>query len=185
MDAFLSDYDNAKSRADDFDRRIYNATDKRSDIYKDIIALSARQTMAATELAISKGSDGQWNISDVRMFMRDVGASRFDDIFLSCSPHLPFAPVGGSTRWRSYTCHFHSFSFSTPRMLDNYCIRYSSHKTLYTTQSSMPQETWVRHVQYLYLTTAHKTSKVKHSLKLMHVSLNINNQSNVSILNMI
>ena len=82
MDAFLSDYDNAKSRADDLDNKISNATDKRSDIYKNIVALSARQTMAGTELVIGKGSKGQYNVSDIRMFMKDVGDSRFDKMFL-------------------------------------------------------------------------------------------------------
>ena len=82
MDAFLSDYDNAKSRADDLDNKISDATDKRSDIYKNIVALSARQTMAGTELVIGKDSKGQYNMSDIRMFMKDVGDSGFDKMFL-------------------------------------------------------------------------------------------------------
>ena len=41
-----------------------------------MISLSARQAMASTELTISKGSDGQWNMSDVRMYMKDTGDSR-------------------------------------------------------------------------------------------------------------
>ena len=41
--------------------------------------------MASTELTISKGSDGHWNMSDVRMFMKDIGTTRS-----ACAPLRSF-----------------------------------------------------------------------------------------------
>ena len=32
--------------------------------------------MGGTELTVGKGSDGQWNMSDVKLFMKDVGTSQ-------------------------------------------------------------------------------------------------------------
>ncbi|KAK7685160.1 hypothetical protein QCA50_011523 [Cerrena zonata] len=75
MDTFLSDFPNAKSRADDTDSLILNAAGNISEPYKDIVSLAARQTMASTELTIANGTDGRWNMSDIKMFMKDVGDS--------------------------------------------------------------------------------------------------------------
>lgn len=32
--------------------------------------------MGSTELTVSQGGDGQWNMSDVKLFMKDVGVSQ-------------------------------------------------------------------------------------------------------------
>ena len=45
--------------------------------------------MASTELTISKGSDGHWNMSDVRMFMKDIGVTRS-----ACAPLDIFSAYG-------------------------------------------------------------------------------------------
>lgn len=76
MDAFISDYTNAKARADDLDQMIGTAVEKRSITYQNFVSLAARQTMATTEILVSQGSDGQWNLSDVKMFMKDIGDSQ-------------------------------------------------------------------------------------------------------------
>ncbi|KAK7675982.1 hypothetical protein QCA50_021058 [Cerrena zonata] len=75
MDTFLSDFPNAKSRADDVDSIILNAAGNISEPYKDLVFLAARQTMASTDLTIANGTDGRWNMSDIKMFMKDVGVS--------------------------------------------------------------------------------------------------------------
>lgn len=38
--------------------------------------MAARQTIGSSELSITNGTDGRWNTSDVKMFMKDVGTSR-------------------------------------------------------------------------------------------------------------
>ncbi|CAL1714526.1 unnamed protein product [Somion occarium] len=53
----LKDFDNATKRADD------------------LVSLSTRAVMGSTELAISNGSDGNFNTSDVKLFMMDIGTS--------------------------------------------------------------------------------------------------------------
>ncbi|KAK7675988.1 hypothetical protein QCA50_021064, partial [Cerrena zonata] len=75
IDAFLSDFPDAKSRADEMDSLILNAAGNISEPYKDLVSLAARQTMASTELTIANGTDGKWNMSDIKMFMKDVGVS--------------------------------------------------------------------------------------------------------------
>ncbi|KAK7685151.1 hypothetical protein QCA50_011514 [Cerrena zonata] len=75
IDAFLSDFPDAKSRADDMDSLILNAAGNISEPYKDLVSLAARQTMGSTELTIANGTDGKWNMSDIKMFMKDVGDS--------------------------------------------------------------------------------------------------------------
>ncbi|KAK7685178.1 hypothetical protein QCA50_011541 [Cerrena zonata] len=75
MDSFLSDFPNAKSRADDMDSLILNAAGNISEPYKDLVSLAARQTMASTELTIANGENGGWNMSDIKMFMKDIGDS--------------------------------------------------------------------------------------------------------------
>ena len=47
-----------------------------SEIYADMVAISARQVIGSTELTVSMGADNQWNMSDIMMFMKDVGRSR-------------------------------------------------------------------------------------------------------------
>lgn len=45
----------------------------RSDAYKSLVILAARQTMAATGLTVSNGTDGKWNMLDIMMSMEDIG----------------------------------------------------------------------------------------------------------------
>lgn len=75
MDAFLSDYSDVKVRADDVDNCIFAAIGNRSTSYRNLVSLNARQVMAATELTIDIGEDGQWNMSNIKMFMKDIGDS--------------------------------------------------------------------------------------------------------------
>ncbi|TFK97850.1 hypothetical protein BDV98DRAFT_607320 [Pterulicium gracile] len=75
IDAFLEDYPNAKRRADEFDRKIQTEASKVSSRYAELLALGTRQVLGATELTIARGSDGNWNHSDVKMFMRKMGSS--------------------------------------------------------------------------------------------------------------
>ena len=66
---FLQDFPHAVQRADALDRALSVNSSSISSHYTDLVALAARQTMAATELTV--GSD----LSDVKMFMKDIGTS--------------------------------------------------------------------------------------------------------------
>ena len=77
VDAFLSDYADAQSRANALDARILGVASNTSDTYSNFVSLATRQAMGGTELTIAKGSDGNWNTSDVKMFMKDVGNSKY------------------------------------------------------------------------------------------------------------
>jgi hypothetical protein len=75
ISAFLSDYSAALGRANTFDAKVQSDASKISTNYAGIVALSIRQAVGATEITISKGSNGAFNTSDVLMFMK--GMPRF------------------------------------------------------------------------------------------------------------
>lgn len=58
------------------DTQILKAAANISDVYTNFVSVAARQAIAGTELTITKGSDGNWNTSDVKMFMKDIGNSK-------------------------------------------------------------------------------------------------------------
>ena len=71
MEAFLADYPNAWNRANQLDQKISANASAISSDYQNLVALAARQVFGATELT------GGNSPSDVMMFMKDVGTSRF------------------------------------------------------------------------------------------------------------
>ena len=77
IDYFLLDFSNAKARADALDSYLLASATNISETYADIIAVSARQVIGSTELTVSMGTDNQWNMSDIMMFMKDVGRSKY------------------------------------------------------------------------------------------------------------
>ncbi|CAL1714539.1 unnamed protein product [Somion occarium] len=74
VDAFLSDYPNAVSRADQLDAKIFSDARNvsQSSALKNVLSFTAPVAMGATELTIANGTDGKWNTSDVKMFMKDL-----------------------------------------------------------------------------------------------------------------
>lgn len=73
ISAFATDFSNARGRAEQLDARLISAANAISSDYADLLSIAARQVYGATELTIAKGSDGQFNKSDVMMFMRNIG----------------------------------------------------------------------------------------------------------------
>ncbi|KAF8874093.1 hypothetical protein BD779DRAFT_1704130 [Infundibulicybe gibba] len=71
--AFIKDFPNARQRAIELDQRITSDALSISQDYADLVSLSVRQTMGGFDITTSKGPDGQWNTSDVMMFMKSVG----------------------------------------------------------------------------------------------------------------
>ncbi|PCH42735.1 hypothetical protein WOLCODRAFT_152776 [Wolfiporia cocos MD-104 SS10] len=72
----LSDFNAALGRATDLDNQVMAATSNISTNYTDIVHLGARQTFAGIDITVSKGTDGAWNMSDVKIFMKNVGTDR-------------------------------------------------------------------------------------------------------------
>lgn len=61
-------------RAVAFDNAVIANASQISRNYSDVVSLAARQTMASLDLTVSLDSDGNVNSSDVRIFMKDIGA---------------------------------------------------------------------------------------------------------------
>lgn len=76
IDSFIADFQNAVSRASNLDDAILQNATAISPQYADLVSLAARQTFGGVEFSVSNGSDGKWNMSDVKIFMKDVGNSR-------------------------------------------------------------------------------------------------------------
>ena len=73
----MTDFPSILDNAINLDQQILSAASAVSPQYANLVSLAARQTIGSTELTISKGSDGSWNTSDVKAFMKDVGTSRW------------------------------------------------------------------------------------------------------------
>ncbi|KAJ7658891.1 hypothetical protein B0H17DRAFT_345172 [Mycena rosella] len=71
---FLKDYANALTTARTLDAKVEMDAAKISSDYAGIVALSIRQSLAASELTISKGANGKWNTSDVMLFMKEISS---------------------------------------------------------------------------------------------------------------
>ena len=71
---FLQDYPNAVQRAEALDSALEKNASTISSHYADLVALTARQVMGATELTVGTDANGNLNLSDVKMFMKNVGS---------------------------------------------------------------------------------------------------------------
>ncbi|KAF8914019.1 DUF1793-domain-containing protein [Gymnopilus junonius] len=74
ISSFLSDYENALSRADIFDSQVACDATKISADYASVVALSIRQVLGATEITLSKYSNGTYNTDDVIVFMKEISS---------------------------------------------------------------------------------------------------------------
>ncbi|KAF7368334.1 hypothetical protein MVEN_00154800 [Mycena venus] len=75
IDAFMADFPAAVTRAIALDQKILQDASAVSQNYADLISLGTRQAMAGLEITLSTSSDGTFNFSDVKAFMKDVGNS--------------------------------------------------------------------------------------------------------------
>ncbi|EEB88097.1 hypothetical protein MPER_14265, partial [Moniliophthora perniciosa FA553] len=74
ISSFLGDFANALTRANAFDAKLNTDANRISADYASITALSVRQAFGATEVTISKNSDGSWNTNDVIVFMKEISS---------------------------------------------------------------------------------------------------------------
>ncbi|KAF8883869.1 hypothetical protein BD779DRAFT_1443581 [Infundibulicybe gibba] len=73
--AFIKDFPNARQRAIELDQKITSDALSISQDYADLVSLSVRQTMGGLDITISNGTDGQWNNSDIMIFMKSIDNS--------------------------------------------------------------------------------------------------------------
>ncbi|KAJ7162343.1 hypothetical protein C8R46DRAFT_903856, partial [Mycena filopes] len=71
---FINAYPTALATANAFDAKVRSDAGAISPQYADIAALDVRQAFGATELTISKASDGTWNTTDVQMFIKEISS---------------------------------------------------------------------------------------------------------------
>ncbi|CAA7266367.1 unnamed protein product [Cyclocybe aegerita] len=76
IDDFLLDFPNALSRAAELDNKVLADAAQVSSKYASVTALCLRQTFGAMDITVSKTTSGDWNESDVKVFMKDLGNSR-------------------------------------------------------------------------------------------------------------
>ncbi|KAI0251855.1 hypothetical protein BJV78DRAFT_1125603 [Lactifluus subvellereus] len=70
---FLNDFSNASSRAQQLDRKILQDAASVSGLLGDLISLGIAQVYGSTQLTIGMDANGNFNKSDVMMFMRNIG----------------------------------------------------------------------------------------------------------------
>ncbi|KAI9433017.1 hypothetical protein H4582DRAFT_2188442 [Lactarius indigo] len=73
---FLGDFANASSRAQKLDQEIFQAAAPVSDLLGDLVSLSTAQVFGSTHLTIGTDANGNYNESDVMMFMKNIGGSK-------------------------------------------------------------------------------------------------------------
>ncbi|THH06365.1 hypothetical protein EW145_g4138 [Phellinidium pouzarii] len=71
---FLGDFSNAVQSAKAFDSQIFTDAEMISSEYAAIVQLSVRQAFGATEITVSKNSDGTFNSSDILIFMKEISS---------------------------------------------------------------------------------------------------------------
>lgn len=76
--AFLDDFSRAQSAAASFDAQLREAGLQFSENYANLLALTARQVMGTIDITISKDINGNWNTSDVKIFMKNIGGAGTD-----------------------------------------------------------------------------------------------------------
>ena len=71
----MTGYQDALARATALDQKILTAAANVSTHYADLVSLAARQAIGGTELTIGRSTSNptQWNSSDVKMFMKNLG----------------------------------------------------------------------------------------------------------------
>ena len=89
IDAVTGDYAAALQRAMVLDQKIMGDASNVSSNYADLVILSARQTMASLDITVGRDSEGNPDASDIKVFMKDIGASGYAHVHcLECSSEV-------------------------------------------------------------------------------------------------
>ena len=73
---FLNDFGNASSRAQQLDHNILQNATSVSNVLGDLVSLAIAQVYGSTQLTIGTDSSGNFNKSDVMMFMKNIGGAQ-------------------------------------------------------------------------------------------------------------
>ncbi|KAL5492930.1 hypothetical protein ACEPAI_4378 [Sanghuangporus weigelae] len=74
----LDDFPRAMLAAETFDSQIRAAGESISTEYANLLALSSRQAMGSMDITIPPATDGVWDTSDVKIFMKNIGSTGSD-----------------------------------------------------------------------------------------------------------
>lgn len=74
----MNDFQRAQQAAHAFDAETLNAGSNISSEYADLLALTSRQVLSSIDITLALGSDGNWNFSDILVFMKNFGAAGSD-----------------------------------------------------------------------------------------------------------
>ncbi|KAF7776020.1 hypothetical protein Agabi119p4_4413 [Agaricus bisporus var. burnettii] len=72
---FLNDFPEALDRSNALDAKVNSDASRISSDYAAIVALSVRQAIAATEITISRNSNGSFNVNDIIIFMKEISSN--------------------------------------------------------------------------------------------------------------
>jgi hypothetical protein len=72
---FLDDFANASTRARQLDQKILQGAAPVSGLLGDLVSLATAQVYGSIQLTIGTDASGNYNTSDVMMFMKNIGGS--------------------------------------------------------------------------------------------------------------
>ena len=72
---FLNNFANASSSAQRLDQKILQGSTSVSGLFEDLVSLATAQVYGSTQLTIGTDSSGNYSLSDVMMFMKNIGGS--------------------------------------------------------------------------------------------------------------
>jgi hypothetical protein len=70
---FINDFDNASQRAQALNQRILQDAASVSNLLGDLVSLAVPQVYGSVQITIGRDANGNFNKSDVMMFMKNVG----------------------------------------------------------------------------------------------------------------
>jgi hypothetical protein len=70
---FINDFNNASQRAQALDQRILQDAASVSNLLGDLVSLAVPQVYGSAQITIGTDANGNFNKSDVMMFMKNVG----------------------------------------------------------------------------------------------------------------
>ena len=70
---FINDFDNASQRAQALDHRILQDAASVSSLLGDLVSLAVPQVYGSAQITIGRDTNGNFDSSDVMVFMKNVG----------------------------------------------------------------------------------------------------------------
>ncbi|KAI0267468.1 hypothetical protein BC834DRAFT_822339, partial [Gloeopeniophorella convolvens] len=119
---FLNDFTDATSRAQTLDSKIQQDATSISPQYWDLVSIASAQVYGSTQLTIGTDSNGNFNTSDVMMFMKNVGGTDPNRVnavetlyaafpmFLYIDPSLGAPLLEPLLRWQLSPAYTHPFA---------------------------------------------------------------------------